>query len=158
LGNVPSWLITTLQASIQNSKDILDLQKHITKLTRIFQRWSGARELPAELKTRIATFVEWVHIPLSHIWIYHCLNPQVTSLVFQPSFTISHHTVLFAASFQRQMMPLNYPDSSATSIDSSRPSRYQCHLTVTVNYLIHLGLQLDGIVAIEVAVNVGVQL
>jgi len=26
----------------------------------------------------------------------------------------------------------------------------------TVNYLIHLGIQLDGIVAIEVAVNVGV--
>ena len=54
---------------------MLDLQEHITKLTRIFQRWSGARELPAELKTRIATFFEWVHIPLSHTYIYHCHQP-----------------------------------------------------------------------------------
>jgi hypothetical protein len=29
---------------------------------------------------------------------------------------------------------------------------------VTVHYLIHIGIQLDGIVAIEVAVKVGVQL
>ncbi|KIM77067.1 hypothetical protein PILCRDRAFT_12252 [Piloderma croceum F 1598] len=56
----------TVEASIQNSEDILDLQEHIMKLTRIFQRWSGACELPAELKPRIATFVEWVHILPSH--------------------------------------------------------------------------------------------
>jgi hypothetical protein len=71
---------------------------------------------------------------------------------------ISFHAVLFAASFQRQKMPLNYLDSSAISIDSSRLSRYQCRFIVTVYYLIHLGIQLDGIVAIEVAVKVGVQL
>jgi hypothetical protein len=55
-------------------------------------------------------------------------------------------------------MPLKYPDSSVISIDSSRLSRYQCRFIVTVHYLIQLGFQLDGIVAIEVAVKVGVQL
>jgi len=44
------------------------------------------------------------------------------------------------------------------SIDSSRPPRYQCCFIVMVHYLIHIGIQLDGIVAIEVAVKVGVQL
>jgi hypothetical protein len=80
----------------------------------------------------------------------------VISLVFQPSFTTSHHAVLFATSFQRQKMPPKYPDSSAISIDLSKPSRYERRFMFTVNYLIHLGIQLDGIVAIEVAVNVGV--
>jgi hypothetical protein len=44
------------------------------------------------------------------------------------------------------------------SINSSKPSRYHCRFAITVDDLISLGIQLDSIVAVEVAVNVSVQL
>ncbi|KIM87812.1 hypothetical protein PILCRDRAFT_262044 [Piloderma croceum F 1598] len=47
---------TAEAASIQNSEDVLELQKHVTKLTRILKRWSGVHELPPELIIRIETF------------------------------------------------------------------------------------------------------
>jgi hypothetical protein len=61
-----SRTLTTVQALIQNAEDVLELQKHIAQLTRIFQRWYGAHELPSELKTRIKTFFECVHILMSY--------------------------------------------------------------------------------------------
>jgi hypothetical protein len=35
-----------VQASIQRSKDVLEFQKHVTKLTRMLKRWSWVYELP----------------------------------------------------------------------------------------------------------------
>jgi hypothetical protein len=52
-------------ASIQNSDDVLELQKHVTKLILIFQRWSRVHELTPELKARIETFFRWVHFLIS---------------------------------------------------------------------------------------------
>ncbi|KIM75857.1 hypothetical protein PILCRDRAFT_662422 [Piloderma croceum F 1598] len=55
-------LANTAEASIKNSEDVLELQKHVTKLTNIFKRWYRVNELPLELRTRIETFFGWVHI------------------------------------------------------------------------------------------------
>ena len=54
-GNAAHFL-TEAQVSIQNSEDVLKLQKQIMTLTSIFTRWSGVRDLPLELRTRIESF------------------------------------------------------------------------------------------------------
>jgi hypothetical protein len=62
-GSANNWaiLLIRMQTLIQNSEDVLGIQKQIMDLACIFRRWDGVHKLPQELEPRIKTFVEWVH-------------------------------------------------------------------------------------------------
>jgi hypothetical protein len=96
------------------------------------------------------SFISHVDLPLS----LTVFNPQVTiSTQFHDLTSRGTFYPFFSAADDAA----NYLDSSAISINSYRRSRYQCRFIVTVNYLNYLGIQLDGNVAIEVAVDVSIQ-
>jgi hypothetical protein len=112
LGNA-ARILTTIQTSMQNSEDFLELQRQITKLNCIFKRWYGVHELPLELENRIKVFVKWVYSYALYIDILLTIvdKREASLSKSQLGAKTSRHAVLFSAFLRRQMMPANYQNS-----------------------------------------------
>lgn len=104
--NFWATLLMMIQTLIQNSEDILGIQKQIMDLACIFKQWDGIHKLPQELEPRIQTFIEWVHFYwVTDIGLSFC---PVTFPQYQLSAMISSYAILFAVTLLRWMTLPNF--------------------------------------------------